>query len=75
MFLRTVTPYLIGVVTAPLLAKFIEPMLRGAVKASVGLALEMREAAVEAAVEFQDIVAEANADSARKNATAAAKTK
>ena len=75
MFLRAVAPYLIGVVTAPLLAKVIEPMLRGAVKASVGLALEVRKAAIEAAVEFHDIAAEANADLARKNATAAAKTK
>jgi len=71
MFLRAVTPYLIGVVTAPLLTKILEPILRSAVKASVGLALEMRKAAAEAAEEFQDIAAEANADLARKNATAA----
>lgn len=70
MFSLAVDSYLVDFVTAPLAAKIIEPILRGAVKASVGLTLEERKPTAEAAEEFQDIAA----DLTRKNATAA-KTK
>jgi Protein of unknown function (DUF5132) len=59
-----VTPYLVGVVTAPLVARVIKPMIRGITKAAVGVALEMRRAAAEAAEEFQDIAAEVAATKA-----------
>ncbi|MFZ2117768.1 MAG: DUF5132 domain-containing protein [Pseudonocardiaceae bacterium] len=59
-----VAPYLIGVVTAPLVVKIIKPMVRGTVKASVGLALEVKKAAAEAGEEFQDIAAEVSSDKA-----------
>ena len=55
-------PYLIGVVTAPLVARVLKPMLRGAVKTSVGVALEVRKAAAEAGEEIQDIAAEVNVE-------------
>ncbi|HEX4102088.1 MAG TPA: DUF5132 domain-containing protein, partial [Pseudonocardiaceae bacterium] len=59
-----VAPYLIGVVTAPLVVKIIKPIVRGTVKASVGLALEVKKAAAEAGEEFQDIAAEVSSDKA-----------
>lgn len=52
-------PYLLGVVTAPLLAKVVKPTLRAAVKASVGVAMEVKKAAGQVVEEFQDIAAEA----------------
>lgn len=45
--------YLIGVVTAPLVVKAVKPVLRGAVKASVGVALEVRNAVAEVTAEIQ----------------------
>ncbi|MGH3566773.1 MAG: DUF5132 domain-containing protein [Pseudonocardia sp.] len=61
MFPAVVTPYLVGVVTAPLVVRIIRPIVRGTVKASVGLALEARRAAAEAGAEVQGIAAEASA--------------
>lgn len=55
-------PYLIGVVTAPLVARVLKPALRGVVKTSVGVALEVRRAAAEASEEIQDIAAEVNVE-------------
>ena len=52
--------YLIGVVTAPLARKIMEPLLRSTVKATVGLALQVKKLAAEAGEEFQDIAAEVN---------------
>lgn len=57
-------PYLIGLVTAPLVAKIVKPILRGTVKASVGLALEVKKAAAEAGEEFHGLKAEVAADKA-----------
>jgi len=55
-------PYLIGVVTAPLVARVLKPALRGVVKTSVGVALEVSRAAAEASEEIQDIAAEVNVE-------------
>lgn len=55
-------PYLVGVVTAPLAAKVIKPVLRGVVKATVGVALEVKRAAAEAGEELQDIAAEVSVE-------------
>jgi uncharacterized protein DUF5132 len=57
-------PYLIGVVTAPLVAKIVKPVLRGTVKASVALALEAKKAAAEAGQEFHTLATEVSADKA-----------
>ncbi len=64
-------PYLIGVVTAPLVAKIIKPIVRGTVKASVGLALEVKKAAAEAGEEFQGLAAEVSSDKAAEAAMSA----
>lgn len=60
--LAMLAPYLIGVVTAPLVARVLKPALRGVVKTSVGVALEVRRAAAEASEEIQDIAAEVNVE-------------
>ena len=51
-------PYLIGVVTAPLVAKVVKPLLRGVVKTTVAVGLEVKRAAAEAGEEIQGIAAE-----------------
>ncbi|MGH3874957.1 MAG: DUF5132 domain-containing protein [Pseudonocardiaceae bacterium] len=61
MFPPVVAPYVIGVVTAPLVVRIIRPIVRGTVKASVGIVLEAKRAAAEAGAEFQGIAAEVNA--------------
>lgn len=66
-----IAPYLIGVVTAPLVAKIIKPIARGTVKASVGLALEVKKAAAEASEELQDIAAEVSHDKAAESVMSA----
>ena len=65
-------PYLIGVVTAPLVVKIVKPIVRGTVKATVGLALEVKRAAAEAGEEFQDIAAEVSSDKAAEAVYASA---
>ncbi|MFY9807186.1 MAG: DUF5132 domain-containing protein [Pseudonocardiaceae bacterium] len=44
--------------------KIIKPLVRGTVKASVGLALEVKKAAAEAGEEFQGIAAQVSSDKA-----------
>jgi hypothetical protein len=56
-----VAPFLIGVVTAPLLAKILKPLLRGAAKTTMAVALEVKKATAEAGEELQDIAAEVKA--------------
>ena len=57
-------PYVIGVVTAPLVVKVFKPLFRGLVKTSVELTLEAKRAASEVREGFQDIAAEATFDKA-----------
>lgn len=71
MFPPIVTPYLVGVVTAPLVVKILKPIVRGTVKASIGLATEAKKAAAEAALEYHYLAAEANADLVSKSGAAA----
>jgi Protein of unknown function (DUF5132) len=61
MYPPVVAPYLVGVVTAPLVVRIITPIVRGTVKATVGIALEAKKAAAEAGAELQGIAAEAGA--------------
>jgi hypothetical protein len=60
-------PYVIGVVTAPLVANVVKPLFRGVVKATVGVTLEAKKAAAEAREEFQSIAAEAILEKAVAN--------
>jgi uncharacterized protein DUF5132 len=62
--MAVVAPYLIGVVTAPLVARVFRPLFRGVVKTTVGVALEAKRAAAEVREEFQDIAAEATVEKA-----------
>lgn len=41
-------PYVVGVLTAPLVGKVLKPVVRGTVKAAVGVALQVKKAAAEA---------------------------
>lgn len=76
MLPTALTPYLLGLVTAPLIAKVVKPILRGTVKTTVGLALQAKKLASEAVEDVQDLAAEASAEmvsaeAARSGQTAA----
>jgi hypothetical protein len=75
MFPPVVTPFLIGVVTAPLVVRVFKPIVRGTVKASVGLAMEAKRAAAEVGQEYRAIAAEESTDlAAQSRMTAKAAT-
>ncbi|MFF1867684.1 DUF5132 domain-containing protein [Streptomyces sp. CB03911] len=57
-----VPPFLIGLVVAPLARRLIKPLVRGVVKTSVGLVLEVKKAAHEAGENIQDLATEVAAD-------------
>lgn len=71
MFPPVLTPYLIGLVTAPLAGMVIKPLLRGTVKTTVALVLQVKKLAAEAGEEIQDLAAEASADMASQTAVSA----
>lgn len=66
-----VTPYALGVVTAPLVLRIFKPIVRGTVKASVGLTMEAKRAAAEARQEYRELAAETSADLASQSRIAA----
>lgn len=55
-------PYLVGVVTAPLVAKVVKPLARGALKTTIGISLQAKRLIAKTAEDFQDLAAEANAE-------------
>jgi hypothetical protein len=57
-----VPPFLIGLVAAPLVKRLFKPLVRGVVKTSVGLALEVKKAAHDAGEGLQDLAAEVTAE-------------
>ncbi|MGW3916127.1 DUF5132 domain-containing protein [Streptomyces sp. NPDC005070] len=57
-----VPPFLIGLIAAPLLKTVVKPLVRGIIKTSVGLTLEVRRAAIEAGEEIQDLTAQVAAE-------------
>lgn len=61
---RFVIPYLIGLVSAPLVAKVVQPIARSAVKSTIELGLQARKLAADAVEDLQDIVAETTAEMA-----------
>lgn len=65
---RLAITYLIGLVSAPLVAKFAQPIARSAVKATIELGLQARKLAAEAAEDLQDFVAETKAEMAAAEA-------
>ncbi|MEE4496181.1 DUF5132 domain-containing protein [Streptomyces sp. BE230] len=57
-----VPPFLIGLIVAPLAKRLFKPLLGGVVKASVGIAMEVKKAAHEAGEGIHDLAAEVAAD-------------
>ena len=64
MLPRSVIPYLIGVVSAPLVTRIVQPIARSAVKTTIELGMQARKLAAEAAEDLQDLIAETNAEMA-----------
>lgn len=63
-----VVPYVVGVLTAPLVGKVLRSVVGATVKATVGVALQAKKVATEAVEDLQDISAEVNASLANKEA-------
>ncbi|MEU3561455.1 MULTISPECIES: DUF5132 domain-containing protein [unclassified Kitasatospora] len=57
-----VPPFLIGLVVAPLAKRLLKPLVRGVVKTSVGIVMEVKKAAHEAGENIHDLAAEVAAD-------------
>ncbi|MEV5902737.1 DUF5132 domain-containing protein, partial [Streptomyces sp. NPDC052127] len=53
--LPVVPPFLIGLIAAPLVKRLGKPLMRGIVKTSVGLGIEVRKAVHEAGEGIQDL--------------------
>lgn len=54
--------FLVGLVAAPLVKRVVKPLVRGIIKTSVGLTLEVRRAAIEAGEEIQGLTAQVAAE-------------
>ena len=63
---RIVITYLIGLVSAPLVAKVAQPIARSVVKTTIELGLQARKLAANAAEDLQDLVAETTAEMEKK---------
>ncbi|MGW2048306.1 DUF5132 domain-containing protein [Streptomyces sp. NPDC001858] len=57
-----VPPFLIGLIAASLVKRLGKPLVRGVVKASVGLGIEVKRAVHEAGEGIHDIAAQATAE-------------
>ncbi|MFG2881655.1 DUF5132 domain-containing protein [Streptomyces sp. NPDC048297] len=57
-----VPPFLIGLIAASLVKRLGKPLVRGVVKASVGLGIEVKRAVYEAGEGIHDLAAEATAE-------------
>lgn len=57
-----VPPFLFGLIAAPLARRLLKPLMRGVVKASVGLAVEVKKATLEAGENIHDLAAEVAAE-------------
>lgn len=53
-------PYLLGLITAPLAKMIVKPLVRGTIKTTIGVAIQMKKIAAEAAEDLQDLAAEAS---------------
>ncbi|WP_328664914.1 DUF5132 domain-containing protein [Streptomyces sp. NBC_00328] len=60
--LPAVPPFLVGVIAAPLAKRVAKPLVRGVIKTSVGLTLEVKRAVIEAGEEIQGLTALAAAE-------------
>lgn len=57
-----VPPFLFGLIAVPLARRLLKPLMRGVVKTSVGLALEVKRATLEAGENIHDLAAEVAAE-------------
>ncbi|MFD8804339.1 DUF5132 domain-containing protein [Streptomyces sp. NPDC059597] len=57
-----VPPFLIGLIAAPLAKRLFKPLMRGVVKTSVGLVLEVKKVTAEAGENIHDLAAEVAAE-------------
>lgn len=56
-------PFVVGLISAPVINRVVKPLARAGVKATIGLAFEMRKLVEETTEELQDIAAEVSAQS------------
>jgi LytS/YehU family sensor histidine kinase len=64
MLPRFVIPYLIGLVSAPVVTRIVQPIARSAVKTTIEFGMQARKLAAQAAEDLQDLVAETSAEMA-----------
>lgn len=64
MLPRFAIPYLIGLVSAPLVTRIVQPIARSAVKTTIEFGMQARKLAAQAAEDLQDLVAETSAEMA-----------
>ncbi|MEU2393781.1 DUF5132 domain-containing protein [Streptomyces sp. NPDC007369] len=64
-----VPPFLIGLIVAPLAKRLLKPLVRGVVKTSVGVVMEVNKAAREAGENIHGLAVEAAADMAAARIT------
>lgn len=57
-----VVPFAVGLVTAPLMKRVAAPLIRGVIKTSVSVAMEVKRAAQQAGEELHDLAAEVSAE-------------
>lgn len=62
MAFKLTLSYLVGIATAPLMGMMVKPLVRGAVKTTIGIGLQVKKLAAEVAEELQDLAAEASVD-------------
>lgn len=55
-------PFLLGLVFTPLAKRLVKPLVRGTVKTSMSLVMELKKAAHEAGEELHDMTAEVAAE-------------
>lgn len=61
MFPTFLVPFLVGVITAPLVGKIAKPLMHGTVKTTMGIALQAKKVATEAVEDLQEFSAEVSA--------------
>lgn len=57
-----IPPYLIGLVTAPLVGMVLKPLLRTTAKTTIEAALQVKKLAAETVEDIQDLAAEASSE-------------
>jgi uncharacterized protein DUF5132 len=62
MALKLTLTYFIGIATAPLMGTMVKPLVRGTVRTTIGIGLQVKKLVAEVAEELQDLAAEASVD-------------